>query len=528
MKKFKAILALVLVACLFVTLFAACAKTTDKPSTDGGNTNTNTNTGSDTNTNSGKVDEEEIVDIVVSYLDVSANELTEWERMEAYINTISVPEIGVRVKLRIGQMGDYGTTIPLEIAGGEKLDVINVSPMGGTKLATLLGNGSLLNIKAELEEYAAEALALCGPDMVGVYAQGDALYGLPTNRLNTSNEYVVMRKDVLEAAGALEMAENCDSYSDLEAIWAKVYDYCTANNIYVIGGQKNVVNVNAYWTGDAFSTGVQFDAIGDSTNLLMTYEDGNKVACRYENEHWVDMQKRATTWKANSWIYPDTILGDDHVDNLMKQGVIFSYWNHTEIGVEVARKLSSGYDVVCPMACQGVVQTNNLANFGVAVPVTCQDVVAAVKFINLMYTDARISTVFAWGIEGEDYIMVNGEAAYPENPSNFHAQDYMMANQMLVPAWQGQGADFRAKALEANKNATFSRYLGFSIDVSEMETVVASLSAVRDEYIPSLNSGEYTDEMYQQFIDKMYAVGLQEYMDGAQTQLNAWLAANGK
>jgi len=54
------------------------------------------------------------------------------------------------------------------------------------------------------------------------------------------------------------------------------------------------------------------------------------------------------------------------------------------------------------------------------------------------------------------------------------------------------------------------------------------LERVKYYQAEKMQNGEYTDEMYQQFIDKMYAVGMQEYMDGAQAQLDAWLAANGK
>ena len=247
---------------------------------------------------------------------------------------------------------------------------------------------------------------------------------------------------------------------------------------------------------------------------------------RYQNEDLIhNMLERGNDWNAKGYVYPDTILGDDHVDNLFKQGVIFSYWNQTEIGVETARYLSSGYHVVAPMACQGKIKTDNLANFGVVVPVTTENPVAACKFINLLYTDARISTIFAWGIEGEDYVMVDGEADYPDPKSNYHGQDYMIGNQMLVPAWKGQGADFRARALEANQKAVPSAFLGLSVDVSDLNTTVSALSAVCDEYRPALLSGEYKPENLDAFNAKLNSVGMQDYMDAIQTQVDAWLAS---
>ena len=507
MKKVKVVLSMFLVAALICTLFAAC-------STSGKNDGT---------TNSQGTKPEEIVDIVVATLDLAGNPTSEWDRMANYCNTILEPQ-GIRVSFIIGEMGDYGTTIPMMIAGGEKLDVVNILPIGGTHLSVLMSNNSLKDIHEEAAKYCPKTIEISG-DALKAYKKGDALYGFPTNRLNTSNEYAILRKDILEACGLVEAAENCSTWSDLEAIFAGVYDYVTENHIYVIGGQRSVVPLQAIWTGNEFSTGEQLDDAGDTTGLISIDQKTGKVFSKYENEYLLNMMKRGNTWNEKGWVFPDTVLGDDHVYNLMKQGVIFCNWNHTELGVEVARKLSSGFDVVCPMTCPGIVCTGNLS-FGVGIPVNCDDVEAACKFIEALYTDERISTVFSWGIEGEDYVMVNGEADYTDPKSNFHASDFIIGNQMIMPPWQGTGADFRERSIASNKAAKCSRFVGLAIDASEMASEVSALTSVKDEYLPALTSGLYSDENYKKFLDKAYASGLQEYMDGVQKQVDAFLAEN--
>ncbi len=529
MKKFKAILALLLVAALFCMLFAACGTS---ESNSGDSSSAGTSTGSNTPANNDDEDDQdadagdgEIVNIVVAYLDVSGNDSEEWDRLTDYVNSITEPEIGVHVSIYNGQMGDYGTQVPLMIAGNEQLDVVNVSPMGGTKLSGLLSNNSLLDVREELETYAAEAIAICG-DTADVYRVGDAMYGLPTYRVNASNEYIILRKDILEATDTLDMANNISTWSDVEELFAAVYDYCTENNVYVIGGQKSCINVQAFWHSDSLDDYTNLENLGESANMITVGEDG-KVYCRWEDPDLVNFMKRAVNWNNNGWVYPDTVLGDDHTDNLYKQGVIFSYFNHTEIGVEVARKLSSGYDVVCPMLAQGKIQTSNLSTFGVAVPITCEEPEAACKFINMLYTDSRIVTVFAWGVEGEDYELNDaGEAVTPANPQyGYKGQDYMIGNQMLVPPWEGQGGDFRQVADEYNKSLESSAYLGLMLDTSDLDTLVASLTNVYNEFYPALCSGQYTDEYYEQYISKLYSVGLQDYMDAIQEQVDAFVAS---
>lgn len=216
-KKFKQALALSLALLLMLLTAAGCSSTTEEeqnPQNPAGSETLEPQPGQE------QADPDDLTEIVVSYLDVAGNETEEWTRLETYLNTITEPEIGVHVTLHVGQMGDYGTQIPLMLAGGEQLDVVNISPLGTTHLPGLLGTNSLMDCSAVLEEYAPDALAVCG-DFADAYRKGDALYGLPTNRLAAANEYVILRKDILEATGTLEQAEKLSSWSELEALYAQ-------------------------------------------------------------------------------------------------------------------------------------------------------------------------------------------------------------------------------------------------------------------------------------------------------------------
>ena len=63
------------------------------------------------------------------------------------------------------------------------------------------------------------------------------------------------------------------------------------------------------------------------------------------------------------------------------------------------------------------------------------------------------------------------------------------------------------------------------LDATGLDTMTATLTAVYDEYRAALMSGQYTDELHKQYIDKLYSVGLQDYMDEIQSQLDAFLAS---
>ena len=503
MKRFRVFLALLLITALSLTLFSACNK---DETPEGG---------------AGVDDPAELADVYIAFLDVEGV-YDESERIEAAMNEITEPE-GIHVELLYFDMGSYATQIQLMLGGGERLDVMNIVPLNGTTLASLKANNQLMDVREELETYAAEAIAICG-QFADIYRDGDAMYGLPTNRIHTTNGHWILRKDILEACGLVEAAETVSSWSELEKIFAGAQEYCEENGIAVITGQKSIAPTRALWD-DSFDSAYFLDTCGDNTELIMIQD--NKVLPLYENEKLIAMMERVNTWNDNGWIWPDSILGDDHPDNLMKQGITFSYNNDSEMGIEAQKLSSTGYECICPMTVRAPIITKTLATFGIAVPVTCQEPEAACRWINMLYTNATVTTLFSWGIEGEDYVLNDqGEATYPEGGRTaYHEGDYLIGNQMLVPPWEGNGSDFRERAQASNDSAEVSPYFGFLIDTDPVNTEVALLTSIRDEYRPSLLCGNYSDELNQEFMDKLYEGGLQDYMDEIQTQLDAWLAS---
>ena len=107
----------------------------------------------------------------------------------------------------------------------------------------------------------------------------------------------------------------------------------------------------------------------------------------------------------------------------------------------------------------------------------------------------------------------------------FHSHDFMVGNQFLITPWAGAGADQREQAKKLMDAAPLSPYLGFTFDSTGFDTVIASLTSVTNEYSRALGGGGYSEATYNEYVDKLHRVGLDEYLDGFQTQLDAWLAS---
>ncbi len=465
--------------------------------------------------------EEEISNIIMSF---TSNTPEEVGRIEAAINKITEPEIGVHLNLVVWEIGSYLSNFSLAITGGEVIDIVRVSPIN--PLATMIAQKQIMEVNDLFTTYASGALEVCG-SFADAYRSNGGLYGLPTYRLLQNNGYAILRKDILQECGVLDIAENCKTWSDLETIFDAVNGYCKENHMYVIGGAKYLMTPK-YLCGDGenFDKGYVSPGIGENT-ALVRLED-NKATLSWEDPIMVQFCKRFNSWNEKGWVWPETPYNDDHVDTLMKNSVVFGYLDDSEFGVEKAKLNSTGYEVVAPQFATGSIASESLTMFGVAVGITSANPVGAAKFINMMYTDARICNLFAWGEEGVDYtINSEGEMIYPGNDiknAKYRGADYALGNQFLCLPTQGQGGDFRTVAKAVNDAAPVSEYMGFLINPDGLDTLIASLSAVKDEYQVSLVCGLYTDDLYNEFITKLNNVGMQDYLTEVQKQLDAFLA----
>lgn len=377
------------------------------------------------------------------------------------MNAITETSCGVRANVTWASTGDYASKLNLSISGGEQLDLAMIIPVEGINFTSLIANQQLMDITDYLSNEGSQMMELLS-DYIGAYSIEGRIYGVPAYRNYGSSVYLIMRKDILEQIGMLEKAENMTTWTEVEEIFAAVAEQ---TDLAPIAGAKNIsFQAGAIFAGDNFSDTITYDTLSDVLNVVYTDDQGN-VTILEENEgfrHQLDMVRE---WYNNGWVYQDSIVTTDHVDTLLKAGVAFSAIETSELGVEASKKEATGYDMLCVELTKNMLSSSYVNKFGMGVPVTAQEPEAAVRWLNALYTDPALTNLLVWGIEGEDYVVVDGEAAYPEGKDEssvaYHTADFLYGNYFNALPWQGNGADFREIALEDLKAAPVSPYLGF-------------------------------------------------------------------
>ena len=523
----KRILSMLLALAMVVTLFAACG-TSEAPAT------TETQ-GAATETQAAAVEaqaaeEEDIAEIEVRFwtLNTLPNDL---QMVEDAINAITEEKINTHVNLNVLNSGSYNEQLNLTMAGNEKLDLMATFPGGPAYFNSMISQNQLMDITDLLPEYAPELLELVPQTWLDGTTVDGKIYSVTSLGDKVAPLAFQCRTDMLEETGI--DPESIKTVDDLEVLLAKVKELHPEITPVAVGAQK--VLCMPYLIDKETGTFIKYDNLGDGDNALIGVYDefGTDIQNNYLVEDQIYTYQVFKEWYDKGWVYKDGPTYADQAEGLIAADVCFGGFRCNTLGSEASMSLTCDNDMTYIWLDDApFIGTGLLRKFTWGVPVTATEPEAAVKFMNLMYTDAEVLNLLMWGIEGTHYVVnEDGSISYPEgvdaNNSGYYLGDEsaIIGNGFLAKTWDIQPLNLREEAYELNMNAQVSKFLGFAFDTTGLENEVSVITNTIAEYRPSLASGLFTQEYYDQFIKKLESDGVNVYLDTIQEQLDAWLAA---
>jgi putative aldouronate transport system substrate-binding protein len=104
----------------------------------------------------------------------------------------------------------------------------------------------------------------------------------------------------------------------------------------------------------------------------------------------------------------------------------------------------------------------------------------------------------------------------------------LYGNQALLYIYEGGNPDAPKILDEFNQTAVKSPVLGFTYNPEKMKTEIAAISNVVAEFSPGLSSGAVDkDGLYDKFLAKLKAAGVDKLIADKQSQLDEWLKQQG-
>ena len=418
------------------------------------------------------------------------------------------------------------------MSSGESLDLMLTLPSGSSGFSSMQTQGQLMDITDILETYGQPVLDTLGEIIKGTSING-SIYGLCGYRNIVSGEYIVMRTDVLEDLGLLESAQNMTSFSEYEEILEQVKSsekWSYLSGLVGSGQGSTILQQGAFCSEDLFADTKLFDNLGDTYKVISIDPNGedHTIKMTFETEEYQKIYEKLKKWYDNGYIHKDAATTQESGTDLIKSNVGFSMICDGEYGIEATKSADCGMPVTCIKIKDYPITTGSCTKFTWVVPSTSKSPEAAVTFLNMMYTDSRIANLLAWGIEGTDYEVVDGEACYIEGNESpaYHTNDFMYGNQFITLPWEGSGADMREQALAVLQEATYSQYMGFACDTSSIVNEISAVSNCLSEYRPQIETGMASEEVFNDFLEQLDASGVDKIVDCYQQQLDAWLQQN--
>ena len=526
----KKIISILLVLSMVSVLFVGCMQTEDTSSNgDDPVVNEASSDESDDGGASEEVDEEP-AEIVVALMTLAPMDTSQTDAVEAAINEMTLEKINTKVDLMWYDAANYGTQVPMMIQANEKLDLMMFTPIPSASYASFKNQNQLLDIEDYLNEYAPAVVAELGT-LIDATSTPDGVLGVTNQGPLANNVTITMRKDILEELGLVEKAENMTTWSEYEEVLTAVTENTDLAGIINADAEGTVISPVPFMTGEnEFSNNFGYDQLGDSYYLVYAEQDTDTVKPYYKSDEFYNMISRAKEWYDKGLIYKDAAIAKDYATTLLKNEVGFSQVNAIEVGAESGIESTVGKDLLFKAVAPSMLQTASANKWGLTIPVTATEPEAAVKFMNLLHTDKDVINTITWGIEGVDWVQnEEGLATYPEGITNetvtYHTADFLYGNRFLITPWEGESVHVREEQRRVNDEAQVSKYMGFSVDTSDITTELTACFNIKEQYKANLVSGavEDLDATYAEFIEKLDAAGYQTIIDEYQRQLNEWL-----
>lgn len=453
------------------------------------------------------------------------------DMVEDAINAITEERINTTVNLNIIEMGSYVQQLNLMMSGGEKLDLMVTLPGDSAHFNSMTSQNQLMDITDLLQEYAPELLDTVPENWLDGTSINGRIYSVTSFGDKATPMAFMCRKDILDEMGIdPDTVKNAD---DLDALFAKVLEIHPDMTPVAIGSQKVIF---APYSFDENGELIKFDGLGEGDNSIISIfgDDSTEIQNYYETDEYRATIERMKDWYDKGYLYRDGSTYDEAAESLIAAGNFFGTFKQVSVGSEASASATCGHEMYYIMLDDSpIINTLSLRKFTWAVPSTSTEPEAAVKFMNLLYTDAEVLNLLTWGIEGVHYqTLDDGSIDFLEGQDANNCGYYLgdctaiFGNGFLAKVRNGQDPDLRNTALELNLNAQVSRFNGFSFDTTGLENQVASLTNTVEQYRPALACGLYTEDYLNEFIQQLQSNGVETYLDTIQGQLDEWVAAN--
>ena len=462
--------------------------------------------------------------IKVAY--TTAQDTVDEPLIEEELNKIMREKANAEVDLVSISFGDWSTQLNLLLTGNNEDSIDLFDSFWYTPLANLVANGQIMDITEYMDDEGKGIKELYSGDMEAYLKCGQIngkQYGIPGMYAFCNENFYYCDAETAENANI-----DWDTVNDVDSMSDTILKLKEANpDKYFVPGSTEL-----YW----FPKNI--DNLGDSKYLgvLMDPTESTVVSNYYESDDFVNMLNHVKEWKEAGAISPDPLSNNNPTINNLALGVAAGtpgYGWDTDINTATTN-VQQALNLVGHAVSKPLSTTSDVTTFMWHVSAFCKNPEAAMRVLNVLYTDADASMLVSNGIEGKHYVInENGQMEYPEGVNNLMEMGWNASslaywpNVMLDKSWNYEPADIYEKMQQKNKECDRSLALGFAFDSTNVaDQITACTNVVSQYYVPLMYGEVDIESTLSGFQQALKDAGIDEIIAEKQAQLDKWLAEN--
>lgn len=416
-------------------------------------------------------------------------------------------KINVELDLEMIPQAEYNDKITLAASSQEDFDLMFTSSWLNPFNSNVAREG-LLALDDLVAEYGQEMVASMPEWLLDVGKSGGTLYAIPNQQIIAGQNGVYIQEEYADKYGfdLTSMNDISDLYPFLDEVVANEPEKFPIDprGVFALGDYEGIVNNMVYIKK------------GDTELELVPYTDIIGAS-----------DKLKKTWYDKGYVRQDIATVTDNTEDVKANRYVSSIGTYKPGGdVEFSANNNDGTKYIQVPFGSAYVGATNGSETMTAINVNSKNPEAAMKLLNLVYTDKEIFNELLFGIEGTHYTKTGENSAEPvaDSKYNYSGQAWKFGNQFLAYTLPGQPEDVWEQTAKMNEEAEISPIRGFTFDPSKVQAEIAQINAVITEYMNMEYVAEDIEAFTAEKCQKIEQAGLQKVMDEVQRQLDDWKA----
>ena len=430
-------------------------------------------------------------------------------KVTAKANEYLKEKLNCKIDIVFIPIGDYDQKVTAMTHGGDDYDMVFTS-VWANNYAKNAQNGMFMPLDEMLNQYGTE-LKKALPEMVwnGTKVKG-INYAVPTNKDFGARNAYYFNKNTTE------------KYPFDYGPGKKLRDWFPLFEKFKAANPGKV----AFRNGTSIEMSEEFDYLIESgiPGAIKFSDKTGAVVNQFESPEYLEAIKALREAYLKGYTYQEKLTDNNRSD--FAAGKLLTcvepYPPYGDLWREQAYKMPL---VASAVSTTPVCTTGMLMDSMTAINVNSKNPVRALKFLNLMNTDAYLHNLLVFGIEGEHYTKIgeNQIKRTKAGEENYAMPDWEMGNMFISYVMDNEPVDKWKKFAEFNASVVPSPALGFVFDTQPVNAEISALKNVMEQFYPTIAMGMVD---YQTALPEMNAKlkssGMDKLLAEVQKQYDEW------